>query len=126
MDVVDINGAYKRRYFLVDSGSDPTVFSAALLADLGLPPINPPAGISFQGIGGPSPVVLVMTALEFTRDDGGTARVRGQFAAFTDPRATDLSVLGRDVLDLFDVILCRRRNEVLLLAPNHSYQIASP
>jgi hypothetical protein len=28
------------------------------------------------------------------------------------------------VLDHFDVILSRRRNEVLLLAPNHDYQVS--
>jgi hypothetical protein len=33
-------------------------------------------------------------------------------------------ILGRDVLDNFDVILSRRRNEVLLLAPNHHYEVA--
>jgi hypothetical protein len=35
-----------------------------------------------------------------------------------------LSVLGRDVLDNFDVIFSRRRDEVLLLAPNHSYTVS--
>jgi hypothetical protein len=76
-----------------------------------------------QGIGGASPHVLVTTVLELTRDDGGPARVRGEFAAFTDPAATDLSILGRDVLDNFDVITSRRRNQVLLLAGNHQYQV---
>ena len=47
-------------------------------------------------------------------------------AAFTDPAAADLSILGRDVLDHFDVIVSRRRNEVLLLATNHRYQIQPP
>ena len=39
------------------------------------------------------------------------------------PTATDLSILGRDVLNHFDVILSRRNNEVLLLAPNHRYRV---
>ena len=42
---------------------------------------------------------------------------------FTDSTATDRSILGRDVLNHFDVILSRRQNEVLLLAPNHSYRV---
>jgi len=46
-------------------------------------------------------IAVVTTAVEFLRDDGGAVRVRGEFAAFTDPTATDLSVLGRDVLDNF-------------------------
>ena len=51
------------------------------------------------------------------------AHIRGEFAAFTDPTVTDLSILGRDVLNHFDVILSRRRNEVLLFAPNHQYRV---
>jgi hypothetical protein len=61
--------------------------------------------------------------MEFTRDDGGPVRVRGEFAGFTNPTATDLSVLGRDLLDNFDLIISRRRNEILLLAPKHQYRI---
>ena len=49
--------------------------------------------------------------------------MRGEFAAFTDPAATDLSILGRDILNHFDVILSRRRNEVLLLAANHQFRV---
>ena len=49
--------------------------------------------------------------------------MRGEFAAFTDRSATDLSILGRDVLNHFELILSRRRNEVLLLAPNHHYRV---
>jgi len=37
--------------------------------------------------------------------------------------ATDLTILGRDVLDSFDVITSRRRNAVLLLADNHQYKV---
>jgi hypothetical protein len=40
-----------------------------------------------------------------------------------DPAASDLCVLGRDVTDNFDLILSRRRDEVLLLAPAHYYQV---
>jgi hypothetical protein len=109
--------------FLIDTGADRTAFSAAFLDRLRLPTQNVPADFSLSGIGGSSDFVLVVTALEFVRDDRGSARVRGEFAAFTDPVATDLSVLGRDVLDNFDVILSRRRNEVLLLAPRHQYRV---
>lgn len=67
--------------------------------------------------------MLVTTVLEFMRNDGGAVRVRGEFAGFTDPAATDLSVLGRDVSDNFDVVLRRRRNEILLLAPRHQSRV---
>ncbi len=121
--VVGADGRSARERFLVDSGADRTVFSEALLKGLLLPAIPPSAGFALLGIGGAAAFVSVGAVLEFRRDDGGVARVRGEFAAFTDPEATDLSVLGRDVLDNFDVILSRRRDEVVMLAPNHQYHV---
>lgn len=111
--------------FLVDSGADCTVFSATLMARLQLPARSAPPGLALSGIGGESAFVMVTTVLEFLREDGGPVRVRGEFAGFTDPTATDLSILGRDVLDHFDVLISRRRNEILLLAPRHRYRIKS-
>jgi hypothetical protein len=35
----------------------------------------------------------------------------------------DMSILGREILDHFDLIVSRRRNEVLLLATNHQYRV---
>jgi hypothetical protein len=109
--------------FLIDTGADRTVFSAALWARLGLPASAAQPSFTLSGIGGVRTFVCVTTAVEFVRDDGGPARVRGEFAAFTDPVATDLSVLGRDVLDHFDLIISRRQNEISLLALRHQYRI---
>jgi len=108
--------------FLIDSGADRTVFRTALLEQLRILVQEPPVDLALSGIGGIRAFVLVATVIEFMRDDGGPVRVRGEFAGFTDPVATDLSVLGRDVLDNFDLILSRR-NEILLLAPNHQYRV---
>lgn len=109
--------------FLIDSGADRTVFTEALLTRLQLPTSTAPAGVTLSGIGGASAFVVVTAVVEFLRDDGGPVWVRGEFAAFTDPTATDLSVLGRDVLDNFDLIISRRRNEIVLLAPRHQYRV---
>ena len=109
--------------FLIDSCADRSVFSANLLSRRGFPLTPPPENLSLQGISGTCAFALVRTVLELTRDDGGPVHIRGKFAAFIDPAATDLSILGRDVLNHFDVILSRRRNEVLLLAPNHHYRV---
>jgi hypothetical protein len=109
--------------FLVDSGADRTVLSASLLAKLSLA-VSPPSEEScLVGVGGGTAYALVSTTLGFARDGGGFARVRGEFAAFTNVAATDFSVLGRDVLNHFDVILSRPRNEAILLAPNHRYHV---
>lgn len=48
---------------------------------------------------------------------------RGEFLGLTDPAASDLCVLGRDVTDNFDLILSRRRGDVILLAPTHEYRV---
>jgi hypothetical protein len=111
--------------FLVDTAADRTALSAPLLRKLQVRGKHAPPDVSLKGIGGASPYVLVSVVLELKRETGSPARVRGEFAAFTDPTATDLSILGRDVLDNFDVITSRRRNAVLLLAGNHRYQVTS-
>ena len=102
--------------FLIDSGADRTVLSAAILECFAGQTTPAPPGMSLAGVGGRQNYVQVQSVLEMVREDGGVASIRGDFAAFTDPTATDLSVLGRDVLNHFDVILSRARDEVLLLA----------
>jgi len=121
--VVGAEGQISVARFLVDSGADQTVFSNALLTALALPVTPPPAGYGLVGIGGAGAFVLVTTTLAFRHDAGGVARFRAQYAAFTDPAAVDMSILGRDILDYFDVILSRQRGELLLLSQNHRYQV---
>ena len=120
------SGTMIAEQFLLDTGADRTVFSAALLHQLGLPVEPAPPEERIVGIGGTASYVIVEGSIELTRDDGGPAIVRGRFTAFTDPLACDLSVMGRDVLTNFDVIVSRPNNEVLLLAPRHRYQILKP
>jgi hypothetical protein len=117
-----MNQTFSER-FLVDCCADRTVLSAAALSRLGVPAQSADSGLMLQGIGGQSPFVEVSTSVEFVRDDGGPALVHGTFAAFTEASATDLSILGRDILNNFDVIISRPRNEVILLAPAHCYRI---
>jgi hypothetical protein len=109
--------------FLIDSGADRTLLSAALLARLQLPAQSAAPGVTLSGVGGTSEFVLVTTVIALIRDDGGLVRIRGEFGGFTDPKALDMSILGRDVLDNFDLIIGRHSNEILLLAPRHRYRI---
>ena len=122
----DVAGTEHEERFLVDSGADVTVFTASFLQRLGLPARLPQAGVGLAGVGGGQASALVRTTLTLYADDGGPARIQGDLAAFTDPTAAEMSILGRDVLDHFDVIVSRRRNEVVLLATNHRYQIQPP
>ncbi len=117
------DGSVLGERFLIDTGADRTVFSADLLARSALSAST--TGSTLAGVGGTQGHVIVRAAVEFARDDGGTAIVRGEYAAFTDLAATDLSILGRDVLDLFDLVLSRPRNEILLLAGTHQYRVES-
>src|SRR5262249_18418986 len=117
------DGTANNEVFYVDTGADRTAFSAALLAKLGWPTNHVAPGYSLKGIGGSAGFLEGAAILELTRDDGSPVRINGPFCAFTDPAVTDLSVLGRDVLHHFDVIVSRRRNEVLLLAGNHQYHV---
>jgi hypothetical protein len=110
----------------VDSGADRTVRSAMRFASLGLPSQLPPPGVGLSGIGGSQVFVIVNTAIELVADEYTIARVQGGIWAFTNPAAAAMSILGRDVLDQFDLIVSRRRNEVLLLTTNHTYQVQPP
>jgi hypothetical protein len=121
--VLGRDGSLVAEDFLIDSGADRTVLSATLLARLPLLAQSAQPGFTLSGIGGTTAFVSVTTVLEFVRDDGGLTRVRGELAGFTDPTATDLSILGRDVLDHFDVIIRRQRGAIWLLAPRHQYRI---
>jgi hypothetical protein len=123
IDVANAAGNSVEEAFLVDSGADATALSADLLAMLGGATAPATAGVSIAGIGGVQAYVQVQATLHLRRTGGGTATVQGTFAAFTDPKAIDFSILGRDVLDHFDVILSKRRDELLLLTPPSRYEI---
>jgi len=122
-DVQTADGTLQAGVFLIDSCADRTVLGTDVLQKLGFAATPAPEGMVLKGITGGCEFVVVKTIVVLTRDDRGVAHIRGEFAAFTDASATDLSILGRDVLNHFDVILSRRRNEVLLLAPNHQYRV---
>lgn len=111
-------------FFLVDPGADRTVLTASLLAKLRLQGLkSPDSGVA--GLGGRVESLLVTTVIELQTIERGTARMRGVFAALSDVSALDVSVLGRDVLNHFDIIMSRRNNEIAMLAGNHRYQIVT-
>ncbi len=98
------SGDWQNVTFLLDAGADRTVFDASflsLLSTLVLPVDQTPA---LGGIGGKVSCVFVHTRIAFARHDGKRATVNGPFGVFTDPTSSDISVLGRDVTNNFDVI----------------------
>ena len=65
----------------------------------------------------------VRTELRLTKADGRPIVLRGEYAAFTEVATLDMSVLGRDVTNIFAVIVDHPGRRVALLAPRHGYQI---
>lgn len=86
------DGTWQRAEFLVDTGADRTVFSAAVLAALRLQPVVTQARLG--GIGGVADSVVVETQVRLTREETGKVVFRGRYAAVTELEALDMSVPG--------------------------------
>ena len=107
--------------FLVDIGADRTVFTTGVLRKLGLPELAAEEGIS--GLGGVTGSVVVETKLNLPRENGAPVIFTSRFTAVTDPTALDICILGRDIMDLFAVIIDRPGNVVCLISQKHRYTI---
>jgi hypothetical protein len=115
------DGSWVKALFLVDIGADRTVFSADVLKALNLETVAGPDHLS--GVGGAADSVVVDTRIRVTHDEADKAVFIGQFAAFVAVEALDMSVLGRDILNLFASIVDRQGDVVCLLAQPHYYTI---
>jgi len=120
-EVMAVSGFWEPVLFLVDIGADRTVLSAAILEVLGFQPIETAKNIG--GVGGVAETVNIKTRVRLDCDDESKAMFRGEFAAFTKLEALDISVLGRDIMELFAVIVDRRAEVVCLLGQRHRYII---
>ncbi len=115
------NGRWRTVEFLVDTGADRTVLSASAFRLLRLPFRVSEDGIG--GIGGVTDSVTITAELQLLRDDGKWATFRGEYAACTQYEFLDMSVLGRDIMNLFAVIVDRPANVVALIREAHIYAI---
>jgi predicted aspartyl protease len=120
-EILTGNGSWERSEFLVDTGADRTVFSAATLAKLGLQPVAMQENIG--GLGGMVDSVIGETQIQLTREDAGNVVFRGWYVAVTELETLDINVLGRDITDLFAVIVDRLHDVVCLLGQRHRYSI---
>jgi hypothetical protein len=107
--------------FLVDTGADRSVISAEVLESLELPHSAPVDNIG--GIGGIADSVIILAALRLLSDGAQWVTFRGEYAACTQYEILDMSVLGRDVLNHFAVIVDRPANIVAIVGGAHSYSI---
>jgi predicted aspartyl protease len=110
-----------KRAVLVDTGADRTVLSADLLEALGIPSVSTVERLG--GVGGVAASVMVESQLRFAIEGVGKATFKGRFAAFTDAETVDMSVLGRDILNVFALIVDRQGNTISLLGQQHYYSI---
>jgi hypothetical protein len=120
-EILTSRGLWMRVPFLVDTGADQTVFSAAILAALSFQPRA--AQDRIGGVGGIVNSVLVETQIQFYRETDSPVVFRGQYRAVTEVEALDISVLGRDIMGLFSVIVDQPGNVVCLLGQRHRYTI---
>jgi Aspartyl protease len=115
------DGSWHQFRMLVDTGADRTVFSADVFRDLGFP--GTVAMQQLAGIGGEAESVTVDTSFHLTRENGTSVLITGPFAAFTDPKSLDMSILGRDLTNHFAVIVDRPQDVVCLLGQRHRYVV---
>lgn len=120
-DILNASGIWEPTPFLIDTGADCTVFSAAILEVLGFDTTASEQRLG--GVGGVAESVKVATQIRLVQDDGGTAVFRGEYAAFAQLEALDMSVLGRDIMAMFAVIVDRPDDVVALLRQPHRYAI---
>ena len=115
------DGEWISAELLIDSGADCTVLNAQVSQRLQIIPVA--ATDSISGLGGGTDAVMLQTKLQLFRETDVPVTFSSNFTAVTDPTALDLSVLGRDITDLFAVIIDRPGSVVCLLSQRHRYEI---
>lgn len=119
--IMAVDTTWSPTEFLVDTGADRTVFCGTTLKKLALAHRPAPHQL---GVGGSSATVLVSTQIRLTLADANVLTIEGVFASFTDETAIDMNLLGRDILDLFAVIVDKPDNAVKLIAKPHRYLVS--
>ena len=121
-EILTGDGGWRAFELLIDTGADRTVISANVLESLnGQTTV---AQDKIGGVGGLVNSVLVDTQIRLSREDGQKATFRSQYAACTEHEDLDMSVLGRDILEMFALIVDRRADVIAIIRGQHCYTIA--
>jgi hypothetical protein len=120
--VLRADGAWEELQFFLDTGAVRTVLCFEDFDRLGIEGAVAD-DLQFQGIGGRTPGRTLDTKFQFTRTDGLTVIQNGPFAALTDPRASDVSILGRDILYNFALLMDRPNKVLCLMHGAGEYQL---
>lgn len=108
--------------FLVDTGADRTVLSGEILEVLELDAAE--AEQQLSGVGGQAHTVTVATTIRFNYGENLKAPFHGTFSAFTQYESLEMSVLGRDIMDYFALIVDREGDNVCLVRRPHTYTVS--
>lgn len=120
-EVLAADGSWVPVPFLLDTGADRTVFSAVILAALRAHAL--PASERLSGLGGTVRTVSIETRVRLSHEESRKVVFRGSYAAITDLELLDMSVLGRDITNMFAVVVDHPGNVVCLLGQRHQYRI---
>jgi hypothetical protein len=121
-ELLAADGSWFATEFLIDIGADCTVIMDTVLHATKLP--YAPAPFQLGGVGGSTTTVSVSTQIRFALQNGDRLIIDGKLAGFTKPGAIDTNVLGRDIMNLFAVIVDKPGNSVWLVGKGHRYSIA--
>jgi hypothetical protein len=122
-ELLAADGSWLPIELLVDVGADRTVFPAGVLATLALPQL--PTSQQLGGVGGAASTVTIATHLRLPLGGGTSIVFQGSFAAFTQADALDMSILGRDIMNRYAVIVDRPGDLVCMIGQGHRYEIAT-
>jgi predicted aspartyl protease len=120
-EILSDNSSWRAVEFLVDTGADRTILSANVFESLNLRFTALDGQIG--GVGGMVKSVGITTQIRLTCDDTTKVAFRGEYAACIEYESLDMSVLGRDIMAHFAVIVDRSKDMVCLLRERHSFNI---
>ena len=121
--ILSPEGQWIQYSFLVDTGADETFLHYRSIKILGIDTSRLEIRDDVGGVGGYGiPYFQFNTQIKLisssdTKVFGGTVNI------FLDPHASEVPLLGRDVLDDFAVIFDRRKNKVILVDDPDTYRI---
>jgi len=118
-------GEWVQYPFLIDTGADETFLPYETVQDLDLDLTGIEVKDDVGGIGAQNvPYFKFKSGLKIIYGD--SVRIfKGEINVFLDPHASDVPLLGRDVLDNFVVIFDRIKERILLLDEEEEYLIKS-
>jgi len=121
--VLSVDDRWMKYSFLVDTGADETFFHYRSINILGIDTSHLEILDDVGGVGRYSiPYFHWNTEMKLISPEG-TKIFGGEVNVFLDPHATDVPLLGRDVLDTFVAIFDRGKDDVILLDQPDSYRI---